>query len=165
MHYLEKKALAFATARHEGQKRKYTGVPYIEHPIAVAEIVRSVEHTPEMVAAAYLHDVVEDCGVTHLEIRHTFGTIVGSLVFWLTDASINLPANRKARKQLDRDFLALATPEAKTIKLADVIENTADIEQHDPHFWPIYREEKKLLLPSLQGGNQVLLARAYKQVL
>ena len=63
---LEQRALAFARRAHESidHRRKYTDEPYIVHPIAVAELVKSVPHTPEMVAAAYLHDVVEDTPVT-----------------------------------------------------------------------------------------------------
>jgi len=86
---LEDRARAFATAAHAAVKqlRKYTGEPYIVHPAAVAEIVKSVRHTPEMIAAAWLHDVVEDTGVTLEAIESEFGADVTSLVFWLTDQS------------------------------------------------------------------------------
>jgi (p)ppGpp synthase/HD superfamily hydrolase len=79
---LERCALEFATTAHASinQRRKYTGEPYIVHPIAVAELVRSVPHTPEMIAAAYLHDVVEDTPVTIEEIREEFGPQVAELV-------------------------------------------------------------------------------------
>ena len=59
-----KKAIEFATKAHEGQVRKYTGEPYIVHPLEVAEIVKTVEHTEEMLMAAVLHDTVEDTDTT-----------------------------------------------------------------------------------------------------
>lgn len=84
---LELKAKEFATRAHTGQLRKYTGTPYIEHPEAVVELVRSVEHTEEMLAAAWLHDVVEDCGVTFGELCDYFGWGTYDLVYHLTDVS------------------------------------------------------------------------------
>lgn len=67
-------AMRVATAAHEGigQVRKYTGEPYINHPAAVAELVSSVPHTPEMLAAAWLHDTVEDTPITLLDIELNF---------------------------------------------------------------------------------------------
>ncbi len=54
----------WATELHEGQFRKYTSEPYIVHPRAVARLVADHGGSPDMVAAAWLHDVVEDCNVT-----------------------------------------------------------------------------------------------------
>ena len=54
------RALEFAKKAHEGHKRKYTGEPYVNHPIAVAKIVASVTKDQEMLAAALLHDTIED---------------------------------------------------------------------------------------------------------
>ena len=82
------KARVFATAAHAAaaQLRKYTNEPYIVHPTEVASIVDNVEgSTHEMVAAAWLHDVVEDTGVTIEVIRAEFGEKVAELVGWLTD--------------------------------------------------------------------------------
>jgi (p)ppGpp synthase/HD superfamily hydrolase len=73
---LEQKSKEFALKAHFGQKRKYSGVDYITHPEAVANIVRSVEHTKEMLAAAWLHDVVEDCNVSTYDILENFGYTV-----------------------------------------------------------------------------------------
>jgi len=160
---LEIRALQFATMAHEGQKRKYTGEPYINHPIAVAELVRSAGGTPAMIAAAYLHDVVEDCGVSHSDIGAEFGGAVGTLVYYLTDASIGMTGNRKARKEIDRAKLAKAPAAAKTIKLADLIDNTKTISERDPEFWKVYREEKRLLLDVLQDGDRGLWKQAALQ--
>ncbi|MVA99819.1 HD domain-containing protein [Nitratireductor sp. CAU 1489] len=160
------KALVFATTAHAavGQQRKYTGEPYIVHPIAVAEIVKSVPHTPEMIAAALLHDVVEDTLVTIEEIEAQFGAKVAELVGWLTDVSKPEDGNRAKRKAMDRDHIAKAPPEAKTIKLADLIDNTASIKARDPDFWRVYRREKAALLNVLQEGDKSLLERAALQL-
>jgi (p)ppGpp synthase/HD superfamily hydrolase len=160
---LEKHALRFATKAHEGQLRKYTGEPYINHPIAVAAIVATVEHTPEMIAAAYLHDTVEDCGVTLAEIKERFGGKVATLVAYLSDISTPYHGNRDARKSLDLQHTALAPVEAKTIKLADLIDNTKTISTFDPGFWQVYKVEKKNLLAVLKDGDPVLWAQAAMQ--
>lgn len=159
---IERKALIFAKRAHESidQRRKYTGEPYIVHPVAVAEIVKSVRHTPEMVAAALLHDTVEDTETTLYDIQNAFGSIVHELVFWLTDVSVPADGNRQVRKAMDRDHIAKAPPEAKTIKLADLIDNTATIKTRDPAFWTIYRAEKMALLDVLGEGDRALWERA-----
>lgn len=160
---MEELALKFATRAHEGQVRKYTGEAYINHPIAVAEIVRSVKHTPAMIAAAYLHDVVEDCGVLADDIGLMFGIDVEMLVSFLTDVSKPEHGNRSERKRRDREHIANAPPAAKTIKLADLIDNTKTIAERDPKFWAVYREEKRLLLDVLQDGDRELWQRAALQ--
>jgi (p)ppGpp synthase/HD superfamily hydrolase len=156
--------LKFATKAHGSQKRKYTGEPYIVHPIAVSEIVKTVPHTDEMVAAALLHDVVEDTPVTIKEIETKFGTKVAELVGWLTDTSRPEDGNRKTRKSIDRLHSAEAPAEAQTIKLADLIHNTESIERYDPSFYKVYRQEKIALLEVLTKGDITLRKIAQQQV-
>lgn len=156
-------ALAFATQAHAGQVRRYTQEPYIVHPIAVAEIVQSVQHTPAMVAAALLHDCVEDTDAAHEDIDREFGREVGNLVYWLTDVSQPLDGSRSIRKQMDRSHIANAPAAAHTIKLADLIDNTKSISKYDPHFWKVYRQEKLLLLEVLTKGDRTLWERAMEQ--
>jgi len=156
--------LKFATKAHGNQKRKYTGEPYIVHPIAVSEIVKTVPHTDEMVAAALLHDVVEDTPVTIQEIENKFGSKVAELVGWLTDISRPEDGNRKTRKAIDRKHSAAAPAEAQTIKLADLIDNTKSIEKHDPGFYKVYRQEKIALLDELTKGDIALRKIAQQQV-
>jgi (p)ppGpp synthase/HD superfamily hydrolase len=148
----------FATREHwkAQNKRKYTGDPYIVHPRMVASIVRSVPHTSEMVAAAWLHDVVEDTPVSLAQIKFEFGDTVADLVGWLTDVSKPGDGNRAARKAIDRAHIAQAPKEAKTIKLADLIDNTRSITAHDPDFALIYLREKADLLEVLREGDQTL---------
>ncbi|MDF3208345.1 MULTISPECIES: HD domain-containing protein [Mesorhizobium] len=161
---LEEKALIFATKAHEGQLRKYTGENYIVHPIAVAEIVKTVPHTPEMIAAAILHDVIEDVpSVSIDDIDAEFGVQVAELVGWLTDVSRPDDGNRAARKALDLAHTAKAPATAKTIKLADLIHNTLTIKERDPNFWKVYRLEKLALLEVLREGDATLWARAAAQ--
>lgn len=163
---LIRRAETFAVAAHSAvdQKRKYTDQPYYEHPRAVAGIVRTVPHTPEMLAAAYLHDVVEDTAVTLETIEAEFGVAVRDLVYWLTDVSKPEDGNRARRKALDREHSAAAPPEAQTIKLADLIDNTSTIETFDPDFAKVYRHEKRALLDVMNKGDATLLARARAQV-
>jgi (p)ppGpp synthase/HD superfamily hydrolase len=156
--------LKFATTAHGDQKRKYTNDPYIVHPIAVSEIVKTVAHTDEMVAAALLHDVVEDTDVTLDQIKDKFGSKVAELVGWLTDISRPEDGNRKTRKAIDRDHNARAPAEAQTIKVADLIHNTQSIEKHDPNFWKVYKEEKIKLLSVLTEADQTLVRIAQQQV-
>lgn len=164
MRDLPELALEFARKAHEGQVRKYTGEPYINHPIEVARIVSTVPHTDEMLAAAYLHDVVEDCGFSFPEIFHRFGEVVGKYVYWLTDVSMHSDGNRAQRKAIDRAHLALAPAAAQTIKLADLIDNTRTIADRDPKFWEVYRLEKIALLDVLTKGDMALMVKAREQV-
>jgi len=166
MSVLIMRADAFAAGAHAavGQVRKYTGAPYIEHPRAVARIVATVAHTPEMIAAALLHDVVEDTGVTFSFLGKEFGDEVTDLVFWLTDRSKPEDGNREMRKAIDRAHSAKAPPAAQTIKLADLIDNTSTIDQYDPEFAKVYRKEKEALLLVMTQGAPALHARAVAQL-
>lgn len=163
---LEDRARIFATAAHAavGQLRKYTHEPYIVHPTEVAATVKTVPHTEAMVAAAYLHDVVEDTGVTLELVRAEFGDEVATLVGWLTDVSRPDHGNRAARKAVDRAHTAAAPAEAQTVKLADLLSNTKSIMEHDAEFAKVYLAEKRALLEVMTKGDPELLARARAQI-
>ena len=154
------RALAFATIAHGEQKRKYSGEPYIVHPIEVMEIVKTVPHDEAMLAAALLHDVVEDTEVTLAEIHQAFGEDVASLVDDLTDVSKPEDGNRKLRKALDREHSANSSAGAQTVKLADLISNSSDILENDPKFARVYLAEKVLLLEVLTQGDPTLHEKA-----
>lgn len=156
------KARIFATAAHHGARhfRKYTGAHYINHPASVVALVRSVPHTPEMLAAAWLHDTVEDTGVTLMLIEMEFGEGVADLVEMLTDVSGPLDGPRHCRKQKDLEHTAKASPAAKTIKLADLIDNTSSIVKYDPIFAQVYIREKARLLQVLTEGDPMLYSQA-----
>lgn len=160
------RALTFATAAHAavGQTRKYTGEPYVVHPIEVSSIVAEVGGTDVMLAAALLHDVLEDTNVTYELLAEQFGTEVAELVLWLTDVSKPEDGNRSTRKALDRQHSAAAPAEAQTIKVADLISNTRSIVAHDPNFAKVYLEEKRMLLEVLTKADSTLLNQAKEQV-
>ena len=160
------RARLFATAAHAAvaQLRKYTGEPYIVHPAEVVSIVRRVPHTDAMLAAAWLHDVVEDTGVTLETVRAEFGSEVAELVGWLTDVSRPDHGNRAARKAVDRAHSASAPAAAQTVKLADLISNTRSILEHDAKFAKTYLEEKRLLLEVMTKGDSTLMAEARKNI-
>lgn len=157
------KAYVFAKNAHKGQKRKYTFEPYINHPIEVMQIVSTVPHTEEMLAAALLHDVVEDCGVQLQEIFDTFSPDVCYMVNDLSDVSSPEDGNRVIRKAKDRNWIAGAKARSKTIKLADLISNSRSIVKHDKDFACVYIKEKELLLKVLTEGDATLYAQA-KQI-
>jgi (p)ppGpp synthase/HD superfamily hydrolase len=161
---LIEKAKVFATQAHASidQKRKYTGEPYIVHPESVAGIVAEVTDDAAMIAAAWLHDVVEDTPVTIETIQAEFGEDVAGLVADLTDVSQPEDGNRKVRKAIDREHTANASARAKTVKLADLIDNTSSITAHDEHFAKVYMSEKRLLLNVLRDGDKTLHKRAQK---
>lgn len=158
-------ARLFATAAHAAvrQVRKYTGEPYIDHPAEVVQILIGLNDvTPAMIAAAWLHDVVEDTGVTLDLVREEFGGEIAKLVYGLTDVSRPEDGNRATRKAIDRAHTAAQCPRVKTIKLADLISNTRSIVARDPEFAKVYLAEKRELLEVLRDGDSTLWERAAK---
>lgn len=154
------RARELATQAHAGQKRKYTGDDYITHPAAVVAILRGAEIDDEAtLAAAWLHDTVEDTDVTASDIVERFGVAVTSLVMWLTDCGLSV-GNRATRKAYDRCRLYSAPAAAQTIKCADLIDNTSSIVEHDANFAVVYMREKALLLPLLTKAHEGLRLRA-----
>jgi len=100
------RAIEFATLAHRGQVRRYTGEPYIVHPVEVMEIVSTVSDDSEVLAAALLHDTVEDTPISLQDIRYEFGDRVAGLVDQLTDRSRPRTAiERLARRSTGCIFL------------------------------------------------------------
>lgn len=159
---IEELAYYFSVAAHQavGQRRKYTNEPYFFHPSEVAGIVKSVGGTASMVAAAYLHDCIEDTQVDQWTIDRMFGAHIGDLVAGLTDVSKPDDGNRKLRKEKDRNHTQMQSPGCKTIKLADLISNSKSICEHDKDFAKVYIKEKELLLEVLKEGDQTLWNQA-----
>ena len=148
---------------HLGQTRKNGFTPYIEHPKGVVAILSTVPCTKEMRAAAWLHDVVEDCDISleDLRYRFLFPEPVVEMVDELTSKE-DCKRLRTPRKVLEAIRLSTVSKESKTIKLADVIYNMQDLEGLPPEFRERFMEEKKMLLPFLEGGDLVLMYRANK---
>ncbi len=113
-----------------------------------------------MIAAALLHDTVEDTEVTLEMIEEYFGSRGALFVENLTDISRLDQGNRDERKKIDLEHTSRATAEAKTVKLADLIHNASSITQYDSKFSKIYMNEKRELLKVLKEGNKTLYKRA-----
>lgn len=148
----------FAAGAHAGvgQIRKYTGEPYITHPERVAALVECYGGNEDQICAAYLHDVVEDTQATLEDITREFGEKIANLVDQLTDVSKPEDGNRATRKEMDRMHLMSITPEGKMVKLADLIDNSRNIVEHDPDFAVRYMREKRAILSYLREGNERL---------
>ncbi len=161
------KALIFATKAHEGQVRKYTGEPYIFHPMEVAGMMKNYVDDEDMLSAAILHDTVEDTDATIEDIEREFGGLVASYVAGLTDVSKPEDGNRKARKDIDLQHIANQSLEVKVIKLFDLISNSKSIKKHDPKFWEVYKKEKLALLDVMEfevKDSLIQMARSYINV-
>lgn len=145
------RARAFAIAAHSacGQTRKYTGEPYWTHPMQVAYTLARAWLPRAVIAAGWLHDVVEDTAVTIDDIRREFGHEVATLVEEVTDVARPEDGNRATRVALNRAHVAKASYFGKTIKLADLIDNTRTITAADPKFAGVYMREKRELLDVL----------------
>ena len=149
-------AAQYAAKKHAGQFRKYTNAPYIMHPCRVAGRVAIHDFaSEELIAAAYLHDVVEDCDVTIEEIRDQFGLHVARYVEELTNTSKLSGLNRSARKAADRQRLASVSTSAKIVKLIDRIDNLREIDWKD-EFAKTYSKESRLLVAVLASADSVL---------
>lgn len=162
---LVERALAFATEAHGSinHVRKYTGEPYINHPVEVMGIVKTAAHyTDEMLAAALLHDTVEDTSVTQDVIEREFGPVVGLLVLELTDQCHE--GNRATRKAAEAARLGTISPEGQTVKLADLISNSRSIVAHDRGFAFVYLREKVRILDAMRDGDPGLYAEARRIV-
>jgi (p)ppGpp synthase/HD superfamily hydrolase len=123
---LVRSALEQARSDHAGQVRNGSGgMPYVEHPIAVAARIEEQGYGTEAVAAALLHDVIEDSDTTLEEIREKFGEAVAGIVGVLTDdESIESYRERKAEH---RERVAAAGDEAMAIYGADKLTNVCTL--------------------------------------
>lgn len=145
------RAREFAASAHASQKRKHSDAPYIKHLESVVAILQAHGVTAEHVlAAAYLHDTVEDTATDLQDLLDAFGETVAELVYWLTDAE---RGNRRIRKTMSAWRLGGAPFEAKLIKLADLVDNSGDICRHDPNFAPVYLREKAKILDMMERAE------------
>ena len=129
------KAAHFAAQKHRDQRRKNEDAsPYINHPISVAKIISEIGNIedPEVLAAALLHDTLEDTSTTREELIENFGQRVCSLVEEVSDDKI-LP--RQTRKDLQIQHAPQLSEGAVLIKLGDKISNVTDITHTPPTNW------------------------------
>ena len=157
-------AMLFALRAHKDHRRKYTNAPYAGHLAEVAGIASTVSGSAdygaspdEMIAVAWLHDVIEDRGVTARQLAERFGETVASGVLALSDIE---PGIRAERKAVSRARLEAAASWIQTIKCADIISNVSTIRQLDPDFATTYLAEKRALLAVLTKADRRLWTMA-----
>jgi guanosine-3',5'-bis(diphosphate) 3'-pyrophosphohydrolase len=132
-------ASLFAAERHQKQRRKgVDAVPYINHPLGVARVlaVDAGVDDPVTLAAALLHDTIEDTGTTAAEIEAAFGKEVAAIVLEVTDDK-SLPS--AVRKQLQIDHAGSISRQAQMVKLADKLCNVRDLRRSPPPDWSAER--------------------------
>ena len=157
------RAVNLATRAHEGQTRKYGGnPPYIVHPTRVAitaAMMYQGDNKEDVICAALLHDVLEDTECPPTVIEERCGDAVLRLVQELTNASKSpehASKPRAIRKQIDRDHLKTASPEAKFLKLCDRLDNLRDMAMAPGGFRKLYNQESLELLEVLKGVHPEL---------
>ena len=136
-------ALSFAATKHRDQRRKdHRASPYINHPIALAEVLARFGVTDVVtLIAAVLHDTIEDTETTPDEIERHFGPEVRAVVEEVTDDK-KLP--KEVRKQLQVDHAPTLSARAKLVKLADKICNVTDVTHAPPRDWDVQRRSAYL---------------------
>jgi (p)ppGpp synthase/HD superfamily hydrolase len=159
---LEQMADLFQIAAHGavGQRRKFSNLPYHVHPQQVRDMLR--EHIPdvsqEILAAALLHDVLEDTAITRSTIYNIFGYEVGALVGGMTKNAYPDDVRRRDKFFMETHRMSAQSRDVKTIKIADSICNMNDFINQNPEYArKVYVPEKKILFEmALKEGNPVL---------
>ncbi len=140
------RAIVFAVRAHAGTERRGKGFPYIVHPLEAVEIAATMTPDQELLAAAALHDTVEDTDVTLEQIRAEFGDRIASLV--ATESDVMVEGTSKAdswhaRKQAAIDRLASASRDAKIVALGDKLSNmraiARDYAEQGDALWNLFR--------------------------
>jgi GTP diphosphokinase / guanosine-3',5'-bis(diphosphate) 3'-diphosphatase len=151
-------SLAFAADKHRAQRRKdKEASPYINHPIALADVLVNEGGVDDPVAlcAAVLHDTIEDTETSYEELQQRFGKEVADVVLEVTDDKTLLKAERKERQVTHAPHLS---QRARLVKLADKICNLRDIASNPPANWPLERKQEyyewaKRVIDGLRGAH------------
>lgn len=165
-------AASFAAEKHAQQKRKgQNGEPYFNHLLEVAGLIAasSPDLDVELIMAAFLHDTVEDTGVTSQELEQRFGKDVADLVAEVTDDK-SLP--KEVRKQLQVEYTPEKSPRAQTLKLADKISNLRAILNSPPVGWSLERKQQyfewaRQVIAGIASPNEYLKSefdKAYRAI-
>jgi guanosine-3',5'-bis(diphosphate) 3'-pyrophosphohydrolase len=136
------RAAQFAAHKHRDQRRKdVKATPYINHPISLAEVLHKDGgvRDPIVIAAALLHDTIEDTRTTYDELRGMFGPPVADVVVEVTDVKF---LGKESRKRLQVAKAGRASERARQVKLADKICNLRDILASPPAGWSLARQQK-----------------------
>ncbi len=151
-------AAAFAADKHRNQRRKGDeALPYINHPIALAHVLAGeggIEDV-QVLAAALLHDTIEDTATTAEEILEAFGETIAGVVLEVTD---DRRLSKAERKRLQVEHAPHLSPGAKLVKLADKICNLRDIRRAPPPDWSLerrreYFEWARCVVEGLRGAH------------
>lgn len=167
--------IKFTDQAHDEQKRKYTGERYIVHPVRVMQMCQQYSYDPSILAAALLHDVLEDTPVPaerileflRLHLSEEDAARALRYVTELTDIYIkpNYPRMKRwSRKEKEAERLSFVSAEAQTIKYADIIDNSVNIVLHDREFGYVYLKEAQMILEKMKSGNPQLRERALHTV-
>jgi guanosine-3',5'-bis(diphosphate) 3'-pyrophosphohydrolase len=157
------RAVEFAARKHRMQRRKDTDAsPYINHPIALMHVlcIDGSINEPIILAAAALHDTIEDTETTEEELRATFGEEIAQIVIEMTDDK-SLPKGERKRLQIEHAHQA--TREGAMVKLADKICNLRDVAANSPTGWSAERRAEyfdwaKAVVDGLPRVSDKLLA-------
>ena len=154
-------ALAFAALKHRDQRRKDPEAsPYINHPIALSRVL-SVEaglDDGKLLAAAVLHDTLEDTQTSFEELRERFGKTVATVVREVSD---DRTLSKVDRKRLQIEHAEHLSRRARLVKLADKICNVRDVASNPPRDWPLQRRREyfdwaKAVIDRIRGTNKTL---------
>jgi len=149
------KAMHFAAEKHRGQFRKGNlNTPYINHPIKVAFVLQTVAEIidEDVIAAALLHDVIEDTDATHKDLANLFNNRIADIVIEISDEK-GLDAN--VRKRLQVENAPHLSKEAKLIRIADKLCNIQDVCGIDAPNWD-YDRKFEYLMWAEKVVNQIL---------
>lgn len=141
-------AASVAGFRHRRQRRKFTDEPYIVHPNRVARTVSKFTKDKNIIAAAHLHDTIEDTDATYEELEATFGPDVTSLVRELTKNDKEI--EKRGKKEYYLRAMNKMTPRALLIKLADRLDNLKDLNIVPAKFRTRYTEETLYIIDNLK---------------
>lgn len=159
-----KLAKKFAEEKHAGQTRKFSKTPYIKHPEKVAKIIKENKRSHkinDLIAAAILHDTLEDTQTTEKELKKLFGKLITSLVKELT-------TNEKEKEKLGKkEYLAKKMIHMSSwglvIKLADRLDNVSDLNKSTKKFKEKYIKETTYILDNLEEKRK--LSETHKKLI
>ena len=157
------RALAFAARKHRDQRRKDAEAsPYINHPIALAELLvhEGGIDDPVVLAAALLHDTLEDTETTPEELRAAFGAEIAEIVAEVSD---DKALEKQERKRLQIEHAPTLSPRARLVKLADKTCNLRDVADHPPASWKLQRRQEyfdwaRSVIDGIRGTHAALEA-------
>ena len=155
------RAVDFAARKHRNQRRKDDNAsPYINHPVSVSLLIADIGRVkdPEILAAAILHDTLEDTDTTPEELEQSFGRRIRKIVEEVTDDK-SLPKAQRKRCQVEH--ASHLSPDAVLVKLADKISNVLDVTYVPPPHWSVQRRRQYLdwaeeVIGKCHKGNKAL---------